>query len=105
MTQEHKFKRALFGGFRRSDVIEYLEEIMSELESIKSLNEELAEKNEALKKSLEESRKYEASAEEPGYLDDYSDLTPDDINNEAQSMLSDLDALLQSYLGGGRDDV
>lgn len=48
MKKNTFFKRSLFGGFKREDVINYIDNLKSELESVKKENEELREKNSSL---------------------------------------------------------
>ncbi len=98
MVQEHKFKRSFFGGFKREDVISYVEQLMNEMQSDKAVIDELKAKLAALE-SAERS-----SADAPGEDTPEAVMSADEIDDEVRSKLSDLDALLQSYLGGGSED-
>lgn len=99
MVQEHKFKRSFFGGFRREDVIGYVEQLMNEMQSDKAVIDELKARLAALESA--ERASAEASDDEAPSADV---MSADEINDEVRSKLSDLDALLQSYLGGGSEN-
>lgn len=53
MKKNTFFKRSLFGGFKREDVIDYIDNLKSELESAKSDIEKLREENSSLKDTNE----------------------------------------------------
>lgn len=53
MKKNTFFKRSLFGGFKREDVINYIDNLKSELESAKKDAEALREENTSLKNSNE----------------------------------------------------
>lgn len=98
MVQEHKFKRSFFGGFKREDVIGYVEQLMNEMQSDKAVIDELKAKLAALESAER------ASAEASGEETPAAVTSAEEINDEVRSKLSDLDALLQSYLGGGSEN-
>ncbi|MBR3754502.1 MAG: DivIVA domain-containing protein [Clostridia bacterium] len=90
MIEERSFKRKAFGGFDREDVIEYIDELLAELQKCR---EENARKDARITELEERLDEYEATAvTQPEITADCS--SPEDV-------LSQVDKILQSYLNKG----
>ena len=90
MSEERSFKRKAFGGFDREDVIEYIDELLAELQNCKNENARKDARISELERKLDE---YEATAAtQSEIMADCS--SPEDV-------LSQVDKILQSYLSKG----
>lgn len=57
MSDEQKFGSCVFGGFRKDDVLKYIDELLSEHEfEIEELKKEYEKQNEDVKTELEKKR-------------------------------------------------
>ena len=65
MSDEQKFGSCVFGGFKKDDVLKYIDELLSEHEAeIEQLKKEYAGENENIKRELEERDSYITQQEE-----------------------------------------
>lgn len=90
MSEERSFKRKAFGGFDREDVIEYIDELLSELQKCR---EENARKDARITELEEKLDEYEAAAATQ------AEITAD--CNSPEDVLSQVDKILQNYLNKG----
>ena len=88
MSEERSFKISAVGGFNRKDVIEYIEQLLSQLEEERAENRRKDERIEDLERKLEQ---YEQAFSET--LDGADELTQTD------DMYAQIDAILTKYLG------
>ncbi|MBQ8027026.1 MAG: DivIVA domain-containing protein [Clostridia bacterium] len=89
MGEERSFKKSALGGFNRKDVIEYIEQLMTQLEEERAESRRKDERIYDLERKLEQ---YEeacsaAAAECP------------DESGETDDVLAQIDAILLKYLG------
>ena len=89
MSEERPFKKSALGGFNRKDVIEYIEQLMLQLEDERAANRRKDERISDLERKLEQ---YESarSAAEAEYSVESSDF---------DDMYSQIDAILLKYFG------
>lgn len=90
MSEERSFKRKAFGGFDREEVIEYIDELLVELQRCK---EENARKDARITELEEKLDEYEAIAATQ------VEITAD--CNSPEGVLSQVDKILQNYLSKG----
>lgn len=90
MSEERSFKRKAFGGFDREEVIEYIDELLVELQRCK---EENARKDARITELEEKLDEYEAIAATQ------AEITAD--CNSPEGVLSQVDKILQNYLSKG----
>lgn len=90
MSEERSFKRKVFGGFDREDVIEYIDELLVELQNCKEENVRKDARITELEQKLDE---YETIAATQ------SDITAE--CNSPEDVLSQVDKILQNYLCKG----
>ncbi len=89
MGEERPFKKSALGGFNRKDVIEYIEQLMSELEDAKSQLKRKEERISELERKLEQYEAAYAAVEAP--VGDDADISDD--------AMAEIDAILVRYLG------
>ncbi len=90
MSEERSFKRKAFGGFDREDVIEYIDELLAELQKCREENARKDARITELEGKLDE---YEAAAATQ------AEITAE--CNSPQDVLSQVDKILQNYLSKG----
>ena len=90
MIEERSFKRKAFGGFDREDVIEYIDELLAELQKCREENARKDARITELEGKLDE---YEAAAAAQ------AEITAE--CNSPQDVLSQVDKILQNYLSKG----
>ncbi len=89
MGEERPFKKATLGGFNRKDVIEYIEQLMSELEDVRAQLKRRDERIDDLERKLEQ---YEQACT--------TSVTEEDSGKEVD-VAAQIDAILAKYLGKG----
>ena len=92
MCEERLFKKSALGGFNRKDVIEYIEQLLKELEDARFQLKRRDDRITELERKLEQ---YEqaCSTATIGIDDDGSEETTDAV--------AQIDAILAKYLGKG----
>lgn len=88
MSEERPFKRKIFGGFDREDVIEYIDKLLAEL---KKSREESARKDSRIIELEHKLEAYETSAAVQPEISFAECNSPEDV-------LSQVDKILQNYL-------
>jgi len=89
MSEERSFKKSAFGGFDRKDVIEYIEQLMIQLEAERAENRRKDERILDLERKL---RQYEDAC--AAATAEYTE-----VSDESEDVLSQIDAILVKYLG------
>ncbi len=89
MGEERQFKKSAIGGFNRKDVIEYIEQLMKELEEVRAQLKRRDERIDDLERKLEQ---YEQAC---------ATVTVQDDSDEAVDAVAQIDAILAKYLGKG----
>ena len=89
MGEERPFKKSAFGGFNRKDVIEYIEQLLRELEDVYAQLKRRDERIDDLERKLEQ---YEQACAAPVAQED---------SGETVDAVAQLDAILAKYLGKG----
>lgn len=90
MGVERHFRASALGGFNRKDVIEYIEELLRQVEAERA---ELDNRDKKIAELEQKLREYEGSRKsEPAIVD--MDADPD-------AVLSQVDMILKTYLGDG----
>ncbi|MBQ5823874.1 MAG: DivIVA domain-containing protein [Clostridia bacterium] len=90
MGEEKSFKKSAFGGFNRKDVIEYIEQLMAQLEAERAESRRKDERISDLERKLS---KYEEACATSTF-----EITEDSADSEG--VLAQIDAILLKYLGG-----
>ncbi len=89
MSEERSFKKSTFGGFDRKDVIEYIEQLMTQLEAERAENRRKDERILDLERKLRQYEEAHAAAE----------AECPEIVSDSDDVLSQIDAILVKYLG------
>ncbi len=89
MGEEKSFKKSAFGGFNRKDVIEYIEQLMAELEAERAASRRKDERISDLERKLS---KYEEATAASTF-----EITEGSADSE--DVLAQIDAILLKYLG------
>ncbi len=89
MGEERQFKKSALGGFNRKDVIEYIEQLMKELEDVRAQLKRRDERIDDLERKLEQ---YEQAC---------ATTAAEDTSDETVDAVAQLDAILAKYLGKG----
>lgn len=89
MGEERQFKKSALGGFNRKDVIEYIEQLMKELEDVRAQLKRRDERIDDLERKLEQYEQACATA------------AAEDTSYETVDAVAQLDAILAKYLGKG----
>ncbi|MCR4925607.1 MAG: hypothetical protein K5917_04885 [Clostridiales bacterium] len=81
MKKDHIFKKSVFGGFNRKDVLQYIDEIKKETVAEKEVSKALVEKCDALTSTIDglETEISNANSRETKLLNDLSDKTDEII--------------------------
>ncbi len=88
MGEERQFKKSALGGFNRKDVIEYIEQLLKELEDNRVQLKRRDERIDELERRLEQ---YEKACSTVGVIDSQS-------SDETVDAIARLDAILAKYL-------
>ena len=89
MCEERSFKKSALGGFKRKDVIAYIEELMDTIQKLRAENKRKDERINDLERKLEV---YEEACSASSVIDPDEDLDPEE-------MMSEIDEILIKYLG------
>ena len=89
MSEERSFKKSAFGGIDRKDVIEYIEQLMTQLEQERAENRRKDERILDLERKLRQYEEASAAAT--------AECT--EVYSENDDVLSQIDAILVKYLG------
>jgi len=89
MSEERSFKKSAFGGFDRKDVIEYIEQLMTQLEQERAENRRKDERILDLERKLRQYEEASAAAT--------AECT--EVYSGTDDVLSQIDAILVKYLG------
>lgn len=89
MSEERSFRKSAFGGFNRKDVIQYIEQLMNQLEQERAENRRKDERILDLERKLEQ---YEAACAA-------ATVENTEVYSETDDILSQIDAILVKYLG------
>ena len=87
MGEERQFKKSAVGGFNRKDVIEYIEQLLKELEEAKTQLKRRDDRIDELERRLEQ---YEQACSTVGVIDSVN-------SDEEDDAISRLDAILAKY--------
>lgn len=88
MAEERLFKRKLFGGFDRNDVMDYVNKLMQQLETCRKENQRKDARISELERKIDEYEAAEAIMLENGIVD----------SDDPEEVLSQVDRILQNYL-------
>ncbi len=88
MAEERLFKRKIFGGFDRDDVIEYIDKLMAQLENSRKENLRKDARITELERKIDEYEAAEAIMQESVIVD----------SDDPEEVLSQVDRILQNYL-------
>ena len=88
MAEEKLFKRKLFGGFDRNDVMDYINNLMSQLEVSRKENLRKDARITELERKLDEYESAESVMQENRIID----------SDNPEEILSQVDRILQNYL-------
>lgn len=91
MCEERLFKKSALGGFNRKDVIEYIEQLLKELEDARFQLKRRDDRITELERKLEQ---YEQACST-------ATIGIDDDSEEANDAVAQIDAILAKYLGKG----
>lgn len=93
MAEERLFKKKIFGGFDRGDVMDYINNLMSELEASRKENLRKDARITELERKLDEYETAEAVMQENRIID----------SDNPEEILSQVDRILQNYLNKEED--
>lgn len=88
MAEERLFKRKIFGGFDRNDVMDYVDKLMSQLEAARKENLRKDARISELERKLDEYEAAEVIMQENQIID----------SDDPEEVLSQVDRILQNYL-------
>lgn len=89
MGEERSFKKSALGGFKRKDVIAYIEELMDTIQTLRAENKRKDERIDELERKLEV---YEEACSASSVITSDEELDSEEIINE-------IDEILLKYLG------
>lgn len=90
MGVERHFRASAIGGFNRKDVIEYIEELLKQIETA---NAELDSRDKKIAELEQKLKEHETARQGvPAIVD---------MNGDADEVLSQVDMILKAYLGDG----
>lgn len=88
MGEERQFKKSAVGGFNRKDVIEYIEQLLKELEEARTQLKRRDDRIDEIERRLEQ---YEQACSTVGVVDSVN-------SDEEDDAIARLDAILAKYL-------
>lgn len=89
MGEERSFKKAALGGFNRKDVIDYIEELMTLIQALRTDNKRKDERIRDLERKL---AVYEEACSA-------STVMPTDDEFDSEEIFTEIDEILLKYLG------
>lgn len=94
MSEERLFKRKIFGGFDRDDVISYIDDLLFQLENSKKENLRKDARITELERKLDEYEAAQAVMQENHII----------ASDDPEEVLSQVDRILQNYLSKEEDE-